>query len=106
MFATILIVLVVVSLFLAAGLNPVVEFFMVRGLKRSWSVLCVIVLVLSALALFIAAIVPVSSAAIEKMLSVVSVVCCVQVAPSGEVIAKPKSPTATNSLPVQTRPSM
>ena len=54
----------------------------------------------------IAAIVPVSSAAIEKMLSVVSVVCCVHVAPSGEVIAKPKSPTATNSLPVQTRPSM
>ncbi len=62
-----IIVLVVVSLFLAAGLNPVVEFFMGRGLKRSWSVLCVIVLVLSGLALFIAAIVPVITEQVTRL---------------------------------------
>ena len=38
-------ILVVVSLFLAAGLNPSVEFFMHRGLKRSYAVLAVIVAV-------------------------------------------------------------
>jgi predicted PurR-regulated permease PerM len=54
-----ILVLIVVSMFLAAGLNPVVEWFMKRGLKRTWSVLAVIVLVLGALALFVAAIVPV-----------------------------------------------
>ena len=32
-----ILVLVVVSLFLAAGLNPLVEWFMARGLKRTWS---------------------------------------------------------------------
>jgi len=54
-----ILVLIVVSMFLAAGLNPLVEWFMKRGLKRAWSVLAVIVLVLGALALFVAAIVPV-----------------------------------------------
>ena len=34
--------LVVVALFLAVGLNPAVEFLMRRGLKRSWAVLFVI----------------------------------------------------------------
>ena len=29
----------VVAMFLAAGLNPVVEFFMRRGLKRAYAVL-------------------------------------------------------------------
>jgi predicted PurR-regulated permease PerM len=52
-------VLVVVALFLAAGLNPVVEYFMARGLRRSWALLVVIAGVLLALALFILAIVPV-----------------------------------------------
>jgi predicted PurR-regulated permease PerM len=54
-------VLIVVAMFLAAGLNPVVEFFIGRGLKRSWAVLTVIVGVLIALALFVLAIVPVIS---------------------------------------------
>jgi predicted PurR-regulated permease PerM len=54
-----ILVLIVVSMFLAAGLNPLVEWFMKRGLKRTWSVLSVIVLVVGGLALFIAAIVPV-----------------------------------------------
>jgi predicted PurR-regulated permease PerM len=54
-------VLILVAMFLAAGLNPVVEFFIGRGLKRSWAVLTVIVAVLIALALFVLAIVPVIS---------------------------------------------
>lgn len=56
-----ILVLIVVSMFLAAGLNPLVEWFMRRGLKRSWSVVAVITLVLLGIALFVAAIVPVIS---------------------------------------------
>ncbi|QIX27409.1 AI-2E family transporter [Nocardioides sp. JQ2195] len=52
-------VLIVVSMFLAAGLNPLVEWLIRRGLPRSVSVIAVIVLVLGALALFLSAIVPV-----------------------------------------------
>ena len=51
--------LVVVALFLAAGLNPAVEFFEHRGLRRPYAVLTVILLFLVALALFLVAIVPV-----------------------------------------------
>jgi predicted PurR-regulated permease PerM len=51
--------LIVVSLFLAAGLDPAVRFFERRGMKRSYAVLTVIVGVLAALALFLVAIVPV-----------------------------------------------
>ncbi len=51
--------LIVVSLFLAVGLNPLVELLMRRGLKRSWSVLVVTTGVLLALALFITAIAPI-----------------------------------------------
>jgi len=51
--------LVVVALFLAAGLNPAVEFFERRGMRRSYAVLTVILLFLLALALFLVAIVPV-----------------------------------------------
>jgi predicted PurR-regulated permease PerM len=54
-------ILVVVAMFLAAGLNPVVEFFIHRGLRRSYAVLAVIVMVVIALALFVLAIVPVIS---------------------------------------------
>jgi predicted PurR-regulated permease PerM len=54
-------VLVVVAMFLAAGLNPVVEFFMRRGLRRPYAVLSVIVIVLLGLGLFVLAIVPVIS---------------------------------------------
>lgn len=51
--------LIVVALFLAVGLNPLVEFLMRRGLKRSWSVLIVIVGVLLAITLFVLAIAPI-----------------------------------------------
>jgi predicted PurR-regulated permease PerM len=52
-------ILVVVALFLAAGLNPIVEYFMGHGLKRPWALLVVISGVLVTIALFILAIVPV-----------------------------------------------
>ncbi|WP_225869004.1 MULTISPECIES: AI-2E family transporter [unclassified Nocardioides] len=51
--------LVVVSFFLAAGLNPSVEFLERRGLRRSFAVTLVIVLALGTVALFLVAIVPV-----------------------------------------------
>ena len=54
-------ILVVVAMFLAAGLNPVVEFFVRRGLRHSYAVLAVIVMVVIALGLFVLAIVPVIS---------------------------------------------
>jgi predicted PurR-regulated permease PerM len=56
-----ILILIVVSMFLAAGLDPVVEFFMRRGLRRPFAVLAVIVLVVGALALFVTALVPVIS---------------------------------------------
>ncbi len=52
-------VLIVVALFLAAGLNPAVTFFERRGLRRSYAVLVVIVCVIIAVVLFLVAIVPV-----------------------------------------------
>ena len=52
-------VLVVVALFLAVGLNPLVELLMRRGLKRPWAVLCVIVIVVLAVAGFLFTLVPV-----------------------------------------------
>jgi predicted PurR-regulated permease PerM len=54
-------VLIVVAMFLAAGLNPAVEFFIRRGLKRSYAVLVVIAAVIVAVTLFVLAIVPVIS---------------------------------------------
>jgi predicted PurR-regulated permease PerM len=51
--------LVVVSFFLAAGLNPSVEFLERRGIRRSFACALVIVAALATLALFIVAIVPV-----------------------------------------------
>ena len=54
-----LIVLIVVALFLAAGLHPAVRFFERRGLSRGWSVLVVIAIVLLAITLFFVALVPV-----------------------------------------------
>jgi predicted PurR-regulated permease PerM len=53
------IVLVVVALFLAVGLDPSVRFFVRRGLRRSVAVLVVITAVLLALTLFVVALVPV-----------------------------------------------
>jgi predicted PurR-regulated permease PerM len=52
-------VLIVVSMFLAVGLNPLVEWFMHRGLRRPWSVSVVALVVLGALALFLVTLVPV-----------------------------------------------
>ena len=60
-------ILIVVALFLAAGLNPSVEFFVRRGLKRSYAVVAVIAIVLVALALFGLAIVPVISDQVAKL---------------------------------------
>ncbi len=54
-------ILIVVALFLAAGLNPSVEWFQARGLKRPWAVLAVITIVVVALVGFVMAIVPVIS---------------------------------------------
>ncbi|MGA9750056.1 MAG: AI-2E family transporter, partial [Nocardioides sp.] len=54
-----LLVLIVVALFLAAGLNPVVEWLGRRGWSRPWGVLAVIVGVIVAIALFFVALVPV-----------------------------------------------
>ncbi|WP_243060862.1 AI-2E family transporter [Nocardioides sp. SR21] len=51
--------LVVVALFLAAGLNPSVEFFERRGMRRSYAVLTVILAFLIAITLFVVAIAPV-----------------------------------------------
>ncbi|UMG94881.1 AI-2E family transporter [Nocardioides sp. TF02-7] len=51
--------LVVVSFFLAAGLNPSVELLERRGLRRSLAVTTVIIAALGMLALFVVAIVPV-----------------------------------------------
>jgi predicted PurR-regulated permease PerM len=52
-------ILIAVSLFLAAGLNPAVEWMERRGLRRSLAVLVVVLLVLLAVALFLVALVPV-----------------------------------------------
>ena len=60
-------ILIVVAAFLAVGLNPLVEFFMRRGLSRTWSVVVVIVLVMGALALFLVAIVPVISEQVTQL---------------------------------------
>ena len=61
--------LVVVSLFLAAGLNPAVEFFEHRGMRRSYAVLTVILLFLVALTLFLVAIVPVIADQVNALTS-------------------------------------
>ncbi|VXB21925.1 AI-2E family transporter [Nocardioides sp. AX2bis] len=52
-------VLIVVSMFLAAGLNPIVEWLERHGVRRGPSVLVVTVGVISVLSLFVLAIVPV-----------------------------------------------
>ena len=52
-------VLIIVALFLAAGLNPAVEFLERRWMRRTYAVIVVTVGVLVAVALFVVAIVPV-----------------------------------------------
>lgn len=58
---------VVVSLFIAAGINPMVVFLQRRGFPRPWAVLSVILGVLGALALFFVALVPVISDQVAKI---------------------------------------
>jgi predicted PurR-regulated permease PerM len=52
-------VLIVVSMFLAVGLNPLVEWFMHRGFRRPWAVSAVALCVLGFVTLFLVALVPV-----------------------------------------------
>ncbi len=59
--------LVVVSMFLACGLNPSVEFLERRGLRRSWAVFVVIIGVFVGLALFLFAIVPVITDQVQTL---------------------------------------
>jgi predicted PurR-regulated permease PerM len=54
-----ILVLVIVSMFLAVGLNPAVEWLGRRGLKRPLAVLAVVAVFLAAVALFLVALVPV-----------------------------------------------
>jgi predicted PurR-regulated permease PerM len=54
-----ILILIVVSMFLAVGLNPAVEWMGRRGVRRSVSVLVVVLLVVGAVALFLFALVPV-----------------------------------------------
>lgn len=60
-------VLLVMSMFLAIGLNPTVEFFMRRGMRRGLSVLLVLIVVISVLALFVVAVAPVISEQIAQI---------------------------------------
>ena len=54
-----LILLIVVALFLAAGLSPAVQFFVGRGLSHTWALVVVFAAVLAAVTLFFVALVPV-----------------------------------------------
>ncbi len=54
-------ILLVLAMFLAIGLNPVVEWFMRHGMRRSLAVLLVLVVVISVLALFVVAVAPATS---------------------------------------------
>jgi predicted PurR-regulated permease PerM len=54
-----ILVLIVVALFIAAGLTPLVDWLSARGLKRHWSLLTVVAAVIVTLGLFVVAIVPV-----------------------------------------------
>jgi len=54
-----ILVLIVVALFIAAGLTPLVDWLSARGLKRHWSLLAVVAAVIVTLGLFVVAIVPV-----------------------------------------------
>lgn len=56
-----ILVLLVLAMFLAIGLNPVVEWFMRRGVRRGLSVLMVLVVVIGVLVLFVGAVAPVIS---------------------------------------------
>lgn len=56
-----ILILLVLAMFLAIGLNPAVEAFMRRGMRRGWALLIVLAAVIGTLALFIVALAPVIS---------------------------------------------
>jgi predicted PurR-regulated permease PerM len=60
-------ILLVMAMFLAIGLNPTVEWFMKRGMRRGVSVLLVLAVVISVLALFVIAVAPVISEQIAQI---------------------------------------
>ena len=59
--------LLVMAMFLAIGLNPIVESFMRRGMRRAIAVALVLVVVISVLTLFVVAVVPVISDQIAQI---------------------------------------
>lgn len=59
-------ILVLVSIFLAVGLNPVVEFMIRRGMHRRWAVLIVAVLAVAVIALVVAVLVGTLSTQVER----------------------------------------
>lgn len=63
------IVLVLVSIFLAVGLNPLVEWFQRRGVKRPAAVLIVILGLLGVVALFIVSLVPVLRDQVDALIT-------------------------------------
>ena len=62
-------ILIVVAMFLAVGLNPAVEWLERKGLNRSLSLVAVIGAVIGVLTLFVVAIVPVASDQITKIVA-------------------------------------
>lgn len=60
-------VLLVMSMFLAVGLNPSVEWFMKRGMRRGLAVLVVLAMVIGVLTLFVFTLVPVISDQIAQI---------------------------------------
>src|SRR5262245_40160119 len=60
--------LIIVSIFLAVGLNPLVEALIHRGLRRPWAVLVVTLGLLGFLALFVVSLVPVLRDQIEALI--------------------------------------
>ena len=61
-------VLIIISLFLAAGLNPSVEFFRRRGLKRPQAVLAVVTIVLIFAGVFSAVVIPPAVTQVDHLL--------------------------------------
>ncbi len=62
-----ILILIVMAMFLAVGLNPTVEWFMTHGMRRGLSVLLVLFVVLTVLALFVVAVAPVISEQIAQI---------------------------------------
>ena len=61
-------VLIIISLFLAAGLNPSVEFFRRKGLKRPYAVMTVVLMVLIFTGIFSAVVIPPAITQVSNLL--------------------------------------